>query len=131
MKIAVCDDEVEFLNSACSMILKWAKKHDIHVKLYRFDNGDDLINIHKKECMDIIFLDIVMPLFNGIDTAKELRSENHNVPIVFLTSSREFAVESYEVKALNYLLMSLRISEKNIKKRMNILQLKLRQVSAE
>ena len=44
MKIAVCDDEVEFLNSACSMILKWAKKHDIHVKLYRFDNGDDLIN---------------------------------------------------------------------------------------
>lgn len=94
MKIAVCDDEVEFLNSACSMILKWAKKHDIHVKLYRFDNGDDLINIHKKECMDIIFLDIVMPLFNGIDTAKELRSENHNVPIVFLTSSREFAVES-------------------------------------
>lgn len=45
-----------------------------------------------------------MPLFNGIDTAKELRSENHNVPIVFLTSSREFAVESYEVKALNYLL---------------------------
>lgn len=80
------------------------KKHDIHVKLYRFDNGDDLINIHKKECMDIIFLDIVMPLFNGIDTAKELRSENHNVPIVFLTSSREFAVESYEVKALNYLL---------------------------
>lgn len=104
MKIAVCDDEVEFLNSACSMILKWAEKYDIHVKLYRFDNGDDLINIHKKECMDIIFLDIVMPLFNGIDTAKELRSENHNVPIVFLTSSREFAVESYEVKALNYLL---------------------------
>ena len=31
MKIAVCDDEVEFLNSACSMILKWAEKYDIHV----------------------------------------------------------------------------------------------------
>lgn len=56
MKIAVCDDEVEFLNSACSMILKWAKKHDIHVKLYRFDNGDDLINIHKKNVWILYFL---------------------------------------------------------------------------
>ena len=104
MKIAVCDDELQFLDSACSMIRKWAAKYNVQIELYRFDNGDDLIDSHKKECMDIIFLDVVMPLLNGIDTARELRNENQNVPIVFLTSSREFAVESYEVKALNYLI---------------------------
>ena len=46
----------------------------------------------------------VMPLLNGMDTAKELRQEHQSVPIIFLTSSREFAVDSYEVKALNYLM---------------------------
>lgn len=41
---------------------------------------------------------------NGIDTAAELRANGQDVPIIFLTSSREFAVESYEVKAFHYLL---------------------------
>ena len=54
--------------------------------------------------MDLIILDIIMPLLNGMDTAKELRQEHQSVPIIFLTSSREFAVDSYEVKALNYLM---------------------------
>ena len=45
-----------------------------------------------------------MPLLNGIDTAAELRANGQDVPIIFLTSSREFAVESYEVKAFHYLL---------------------------
>lgn len=45
-----------------------------------------------------------MPLFNGMDTARELRDADQTVPIIFLTTSREFAVDSYEVKAFNYLI---------------------------
>ena len=53
---------------------------------------------------DIILLDVVMPLLNGIEAANELREKDKNVKIVFLTSSPEFAVASYTVKASNYLL---------------------------
>ena len=63
-----------------------------------------MILAQKSECFDLIFLDVLMPLLNGIDTAKELRRQNQNVPIIFLTSSKEFAFDSYEVKALQYLL---------------------------
>ena len=45
-----------------------------------------------------------MPLLNGIDTAKEIRSMGLTVPVIFLTSSREFALDSYDVKAFHYLL---------------------------
>ena len=45
-----------------------------------------------------------MPLLNGIDTAKELRQQDKSTKIVFLTSSPEYAVDSYTVKASNYLL---------------------------
>lgn len=104
MKIAICDDEMHFIDSLCPLLEQWAKERGIKLTLYRFTNGDDLIAAHQSKCMDLIFLDIIMPLLSGIDAAREFRNTNQNVPIVFLTSSKEFAVDSYEVKALNYLI---------------------------
>ncbi|MDE7248029.1 MAG: LytTR family DNA-binding domain-containing protein [Lachnospiraceae bacterium] len=104
MKIAVCDDEIHFIDTVCSLVEKWAKERKIKLTIYRFMNGDDLIDAQKSECMDLIILDVIMPLLNGMDAARELRNTNQTVPIVFLTSSREFAVDSYEVKAFHYLL---------------------------
>lgn len=47
---------------------------------------------------------MIMPLVNGMDTARELRQSDTAVRLVFLTSSPEFALESYEVRAFDYLL---------------------------
>lgn len=47
---------------------------------------------------------MIMPLVNGMDTARELRQADTAVCLVFLTSSPEFALESYEVRAFDYLL---------------------------
>lgn len=104
MKIAVCDDEKRFIDAVCPLLAQWAKEHDIVLTLYQFTNGDDLIAAHWNECMDLIILDVIMPLLNGMDTAREIRNHDANVPIVFLSSSRDFAVDSYEIKALHYLM---------------------------
>lgn len=104
MKIAVCDDEKQFIDEVCPLLETWAKKHDIRLSLFEFTNGDDLIEAHRSECMDLIFLDMIMPLLNGMETARELRCGDAEVPIIFLSSAREFAVDSYEVKAFHYLL---------------------------
>lgn len=104
MKIAVCDDEKQFIDEICSLLETWAIKHDIRLSLFRFTNGDDLIYAHRSKCMDLIFLDVIMPLLNGMETARELRCGDTAVPIIFLTSAREFAIESYEVRAFHYLL---------------------------
>ncbi len=104
MKIAICDDEQQFVDAICPILEQWAARNSIKLTLYCFTNGDDLIAAHQNTCMDLIILDVIMPILSGIDTAKELRNNNQNVPIIFLTSSREFAVDSYEVKAFNYLL---------------------------
>lgn len=104
MKIAICDDEKQFVDAICPLLKQWAARNSIKLTLYLFTNGDDLIAAHRNECMDLIILDIIMPLLNGMDTARELRNDNQTVPIIFLTSAREFAVESYEVKAFHYLI---------------------------
>lgn len=104
LKIAVCDDNKEFLKNAVELIQKWSDLSEIPIKTYAFNNGDELIEKADYNGFDIIFLDIIMPLINGMDTAKELRQRNNTTKIIFLTSSPEFALESYEVRAKDYLL---------------------------
>lgn len=104
LRIAVCDDEKSSLKNTVSMIEKWSKQREASVEIAEFDNGDDLITQNAICHMDIILLDIIMPLLNGMDTAKEIRQGDVAVHIIFLTSSPEFALESYEVKAKGYLL---------------------------
>lgn len=53
---------------------------------------------------DLVLLDVLMPGINGMQVAQELRELDKNVKIIFISSSSEFAVESYRVGAYHYLL---------------------------
>lgn len=103
MRIAICDDDVLFLNKTMEFIQNWNHK-PVDLVIQDFSDGDSLLNVHKKDPFDLIFMDIVMPMLNGIETCKEIRMFDQNVKIVFLTTSKEYAIESYRVKAFNYLL---------------------------
>ena len=103
LRIAICDDIPEYLTQIKSIIEQWKPKPDTFAAEV-FEDGDSLIAAHTCRPFDIILLDVIMPLLNGMKTAREIRQLDKSVKIVFLTSSPEFAVESYTVKANNYLL---------------------------
>ena len=71
-----------------------------------YDSGESLVADIEEEYVEaeLILLDIYMKKLNGMETAKKLRDLNCNAPIVFLTASPDFAVESYDVQAAGYLL---------------------------
>ena len=99
MFIAICDDDILYMNKVKEMIEQWGKDNNEDVSVYLFNHGDALINSYQKSKIDVIFLDIMMPLLNGMDAAREIRKTDQVVKIIFLTSSPEFALESYDVKA--------------------------------
>lgn len=103
IRVAICDDMTDFLHSAKTLVAQWQNKPD-DLSVETFEDADALINAHTAKPFDIILLDVVMPLLNGIDAAAEIRKTDRTVKIVFLTASPEFAVASYTVKADNYLL---------------------------
>lgn len=103
LRIAICDDEIAFTLQIQSKISSW-NHLNTQLMIETFNNGDSLIHAHNKAPFDIIFLDIIMPIFNGIEVAREIRKTDTAVKIIFLTSSPEYAVDSYTVKANNYLL---------------------------
>ena len=104
MRIALCDDNQDFLQSTANLIRQWAAESGMTAELFPFDNGDALLSKITGTHMDIVFLDVLMPLQNGIDIGRELRQHDNVVQIIYLTSSPEFALESYETKAQGYLL---------------------------
>lgn len=104
MFIAICDDDILYMNKVKEMIEQWGKDNNEDVSVYLFNHGDALINSYQKSKVDVIFLDIMMPLLNGMDAAREIRKTDQVVKIIFLTSSPEFALESYDVKASGYLI---------------------------
>jgi len=64
-------------------------------------NPMEAFEILKKEPIDLLFLDVQMPLMTGIDFVKSLQ---HPPSIIFTTAYREYAVESYELQIVDYLL---------------------------
>lgn len=108
LRIAVCDDSPQFLQTAAELINTWSGERNIPIELHTFGDGDELLETNAAARFDIAFLDILMPLLNGMDTARELRQKDSIIRIIFLTASPEFALDSYEVKAQGYLLKPVR-----------------------
>lgn len=104
IRLALCDDEANCLASTRHMIEQWSANRGIPAQIRCFDNGDSLLESIRRAKPDVILLDIMMPLFNGMDTAHEIREFDKAAKIVFLTSSPEFALESYSVKASGYII---------------------------
>lgn len=103
--LAVCDDNIDELSNMVQLITQYRLAKNLNFEYAAFPNGFELISaLEKGKRFDIYCLDIIMPGFTGIDVAKEIRTFDKAAPILFFTSSPEYALESYSVKAINYVL---------------------------
>ena len=106
MKFALCDDETLYLDQLFSCIKEYEALHlREKITISCFSHGEDLLDdIQKNGEYDVYFLDIIMPEINGISLAKQLRENGYDGAVIYLTSSPEYAIESYRVRAYDYLL---------------------------
>lgn len=105
IKIAVCDDNTDELSNMKKLLNLYSSSRNIKYEYTVFSNGFDLVlALERGQKFSIYCLDIIMPGLNGLDLAKEIRNFDKTSPIIFFTSSTEFAIDSYSVKAINYVL---------------------------
>ena len=98
IRIAFCDDEESVLNEIRGLMNQYREQYSRELVFDVFQSSLELLSEFEKGlCVDILFLDVLMPGGDGISVAKEIRQYNNVVKIIFLTSSPEFAVESYAV----------------------------------
>ena len=104
MRIAVCDDDEQDLAQLMELITEYQLSRRTSNDCRFFNNGIDFLCDMRGGNYDLILLDVLMPGINGVQVAQELRALDKNVKLIFISSSPEFAVESYEVGAYYYLL---------------------------
>ncbi len=100
MKIGICDDVLRDRDLLKAVLRPALCDYDT---LECYSYGTELLESHERKPFDILFLDIGMPQLNGIDVAREVRRSSQFTHIIFVTCYREFAAESYDVRAFSYL----------------------------
>ena len=106
IRIAICDDELNELERINSVLKEYMQKHtEYQAKLFHFSAPLEMLTyLEKHESFDILLLDIYMDGMLGIDVARELRQRGDSGEIIFITTSRDHAIEAFEVEAVQYLL---------------------------
>lgn len=108
MYIAICDDQIEELENLTGLLQRWQEAHNCPLHYRTFRSAAALLDAAEKESFTLYLLDILMPGIDGLAAAREIRTFDTAGDLVFLTSSPNFAYESYGVHALDYLLKPTR-----------------------
>lgn len=106
IRIALCDDEITALESLTGLVQAYAAQQDAaKFSIRRFHSVYDLMECieNAERRFQIYFLDIIMPVYNGIEVGKMIREADEEAIIIYTTTSREFALEAYETSPLQYL----------------------------
>jgi len=104
--IALCDDEEKELDQIESFLERYrGTRQAPEYRIRRFTDAESLLMQMREEgyTPDILFLDIFLSGKTGMEAAVEMRELGCGMAIVFLTTSKEYALGAYEVDAIQYL----------------------------
>jgi len=104
MKVIICDDDPKELENYSAMLKYLAAQHDVALQVITYESATPLIfdSQDAKFSADLIFMDMYMPNIKGNEAASRLREYGYTNDIVFLTSSKEFFRDAFDVEALHY-----------------------------
>lgn len=109
IKVAYCDDDLSVIDQINCLLNQYRAKCSQEIVYSGFHSSLELLaEIEKGVRFDVVFLDIIMPGEDGINLAKEIRQYDSVVKLIFLSSSSEFAVQSYGVGAFFYQIKPIR-----------------------
>lgn len=107
MRIAFCDDDAVCREELDKLLSAYAsERHDHNISYTAFEYSDDVLDASARiGGFDLYILDIVLQNdINGIELGVKLREANHEGKIVYLTSSEEYAIDSFKVKPYDYIM---------------------------
>lgn len=100
LNIAICDDEIDYVNSTADAVMKILSDYEVDISTYT--SGIDLINNSTKR-IDILFIDIEMPSLNGIETIRKLRVINPSIIVFILTNYTNYMTDVFRVGTFQFL----------------------------
>jgi putative two-component system response regulator len=111
IKVLVVDDDIINLKLLKSMLMKLSNVSEV----LEAKNGEDALKLLKsREDINLVLLDIIMPIMNGIEMLKIVRADEtlSNIPVIVLTTDETKKSEALECGANDFIMKPVR--EKNV-----------------
>lgn len=104
MRIAVIDDSIEESRQLSGFITLYCSDAHISQQVVIFNTASDFLSSWCEGEFDLVFIDIFLKNeASGIRIAERIRKEDDKCTLIFITSSKDFALKGYEVRALDYM----------------------------
>lgn len=107
IRVAVVDDEKVCTDTLTEYLKRYEKQTGEKIAVSAFNQSIDFVSDYRPE-YDVIFLDIEMPLLNGLQSAKKIRAMDDVVCIVFVTNMAQYAIKGYEVQAFDFVVKPIK-----------------------
>lgn len=111
MRIAVVDDERSERSRLRKLIALFAEQSGRVLEVEEYSSGLDFVSDYYYP-FDIIFMDVEMPLMDGLECMKTLRKMNSTAVLIFVTRLSQYAIQGYEVDAMDFMVKP--VSEANL-----------------
>lgn len=104
LRIAIIDDDEMDLGHLRDVIETYVESRNLLVEIDVFSSGETFMKSFRPKKYEVIFIDNYIGNGLGIDFARKARAMDDKTEFVFVSMSPEFAVSSFDVRALHYLI---------------------------
>lgn len=111
LKIAVCDDEKFVYSKMENLINQYKKEHPFSCETTYFSSGELLLASWEQGKFDLLFLDIEMPILDGIQTAQKLNVKQGDCKIIMLTGRTDRFKEAFKIGAFRFITKPIEANE--------------------
>lgn len=102
INVAIVEDEEEYSSEIKKFMSRYAEQNGLNFKFTVFNSAESFL-FSDVNAFNLIFMDIQLPKMDGMSAVKKLRETNPYVAVVFVTSLAQFAINGYEVGALDFI----------------------------
>ena len=105
LNIAIVDDTLSDVVRLESFIQNYFSnsEHKLN-KIISYSSGEEILKAFEPKMFQIVFMDIIMNNLNGVETSRQLRAEDTELLIIFMTTSREYAFDAFHIHPFDYVL---------------------------
>lgn len=103
LNIVICDDEKKILNDLSEKIKETFMDKNTEIDIFQTTSPTETLQYIESNVVDVIFLDIDMPILNGMDIAEKLLNENYKGLLIFVTSHDSLVYGSFKYHPFGFI----------------------------
>lgn len=103
VRVAIVEDDPNYIRQLQEYLERYGRESGESAEVSVFQDGDEIVEGYRPR-FDVILMDVEMRFMDGMTAAREIRKVDPEVVIIFITNMTQYAIQGYEVDALDYVL---------------------------